>query len=449
VVLDELPTREFAKIREAQAAWKAQGVETDLLELGAVFSFEGTLFDSRLTLICTRAVHATVDQARRQREEISGWSGKELRRQEVLLQRPSGMISLRSQDGSTVVSARNAMWFEPIKEEGLTVPDVEFGKGFRWHGRETRRYSGSFYVAVDRHAHLALVNVLPAERLLQGVVPAEIYATAHPEALKAQAIAARNELFSKIGHRHLADPFLLCANQHCQVYKGLDAERATTSKAVLDTRGKVLFNQHGKLADCRYHSTDGGHTENSEEAWPGVNAPELRGRFTTKSPGQDPYRPLQQEEVLQFIDQPPVSWESGSSRTRNTWRWTESFSAEKVNQQVQQTHGIRRLERIEVLRRGVSGRVNHIRLHGEGRSVEVQGELVIRKLFFGLKSSLFVVEPRLDPKGTPVEWVFRGGGFGHGVGMSQNGAVEMAAGGKTFVEILQYYYHKVTLGRIY
>ena len=68
-----------------------------------------------------------------------------------------------------------------------------------------------------------------------------MFASAPPEALKAQAVTARGEVLAKIGARHLTDPYVLCAEQHCQVYGGLGGERASTDAAVRATRGEALF----------------------------------------------------------------------------------------------------------------------------------------------------------------------------------------------------------------
>src|SRR5260370_39390520 len=79
------------------------------------------------------------------------------------------------------------------------------------------------------------------ERLVKGVVPSEIFPKAHLEALKAQAVTARGEVLAKIGARHLGDPYQLCAEQHCQVYKGLAAEETGPGAAVEATRGEGVF----------------------------------------------------------------------------------------------------------------------------------------------------------------------------------------------------------------
>src|SRR2546423_13605457 len=113
--------------------------------------------------------------------------------------------------------------------------------GYAHHGFEQRLYPGRLYAAADAEGKLAVVAALPMERLVKGVVPSEIFARAHPEALKAQAVTARGEVLAKIGARHLGDPYLLCAEQHCQVYKGIAAEEPGPGAAVDATRGEALF----------------------------------------------------------------------------------------------------------------------------------------------------------------------------------------------------------------
>ena len=447
VVLDEWPTSDFERGRKAAARFAAQGVETARIELGTLFSFQGTVFDTRLTLLCAKTPLSTHREAEAQRVQLESLIPGSYRLAEVLVERPAGDVVLEQRDRGIRLTARNAVWFEPLGRE-LIVDNVEFAKGFPWHGRETRSYSGQFYGAVDRFGMLAMANVLPAEQLLRGLVPAEIYPDSPAEALKAQAVTARNELFSKIGHRHLADPYLLCGDQHCQVYKGLGAHRRQADQAVRDTRGHVMFDEAGRLADARYHSTCGGHTENAAEAWPEVTSPNLVGRSDAPPAKEDPFAPVTDAEVASFLASPPDSYCARSPKGKSTFRWTRTLSAKEMGTMVAKTRDIGTVTAIEVLHRGVSGRVNHIRIKGTSGELEVTGELVIRRLFGGLKSSLFVVAPS-QSNGTITGWTFNGGGFGHGVGMCQLGAAEMARTGKSFLDILQFYYKSVTVKRIY
>src|SRR6202012_2917333 len=101
---------------------------------------------------------------------------------------------------------------EPGPSGLLTLADVDNEHG----GKEPRRDFGKLYVTVDNAGQLAVVNAVPEDKLLAGLVPAEMSASSPPEALKAQAVAARNELLAKIGTRHLTDPHPLCSTVPCQ-----------------------------------------------------------------------------------------------------------------------------------------------------------------------------------------------------------------------------------------
>ena len=90
---------------------------------------------------------------------------------------------------------------------------VEYAKGFPWHGRENRFYYGEVVITVGKNALLAAINLLPSEDLLKGLVPSETYTSAPDEALRSQAIVARGELLAKIGLRHFSDPYVICASQ--------------------------------------------------------------------------------------------------------------------------------------------------------------------------------------------------------------------------------------------
>src|SRR5207253_11403234 len=161
---------------------------------------------------------------------------------------------------------------------------------YSFHGYETRTYPGRLFATVDASGSLALVAAVGMERLVKGVVPSEIFARAHLEALKAQAVTARGEVLAKVGARHLGDPYLLCAEQHCQVYRGAGAETAATDAAVDATRGEALFarvpgeplgeggSTVSRLVDSVYSAVCGGYTEDNDVVWGTPPDPSLRGR---------------------------------------------------------------------------------------------------------------------------------------------------------------------------
>jgi stage II sporulation protein D len=87
-----------------------------------------------------------------------------------------------------------------------------------------------------------------------------------------------------------------------------------------------------------------------------------------------------------------------------------------------------------------------LRIEGSGKSVEIAGELRIRRALGGLKSSMFVVDEARDRHG---RFVVRGGGHGHGVGLCQHGAMGMAGAGKSYEEILRHYYRDCDVAKLW
>ena len=113
---------------------------------------------------------------------------------------------------------------------------------------------------------LTIVNRLPLDRYLRGVVPWEMPDDWHREALRAQAVVARSYALATLKPGTLFD---LYADTRSQVYGGIRAEAATTNRAIGSTAGRVV-SWNGRIATTFYHSTSGGRTVSNEEAWPGA-----------------------------------------------------------------------------------------------------------------------------------------------------------------------------------
>jgi SpoIID/LytB domain protein len=123
------------------------------------------------------------------------------------------------------------------------------------------------------------VLLVPLEELLRGLVPSEMPASAPPEALRAQAVTARSNVLAQVGTRHLADPWSICSDVHCQAYRGEAAHVASTDAAVRATRGEAIVDAAtGRIVDGVYSAMCGGHGEDNEAVWGGTPNPSLRGR---------------------------------------------------------------------------------------------------------------------------------------------------------------------------
>ncbi len=143
-------------------------------------------------------------------------------------------------------------------------------------------YRGEIHVVLNPRGRINIVNALPLEDYLRGVVPMELSPGAYPEieALKAQAVAARSYALAHLG-QHDDEGFDLVDDTRAQVYGGLSAERELTNRAIDATRGMaVVFpNEEGKLVpiEALYTANCGGRTENNDEVFGGRALPYLRG----------------------------------------------------------------------------------------------------------------------------------------------------------------------------
>jgi SpoIID/LytB domain protein len=443
VVLARLPMDGLERLRRQASVWKGRGVQTQMMEIGTVFGLKGRVFDNRAYLL-VQGPFASLAGARRAAEGHlkSGHLDRAYTVQK-LQRRPFGVFEARDTGTGTRIRARDGIWFAPHKGQRLTV--VVAG------ARGPRQYWGPVYVTVDRGGTLAVVNAAPADRMLAGLVPAEIFPSAPTAALRAQAVAARGELLAKIGTRHLADPYLLCSRQHCQVYAGVGQEHPRTTRAVNATRGQVLVRAGGSLVDTVYSASCGGHTEHNDNVWPVEPDPNLRGRLDAGAGGRAlaPFRGgITAANLDRWLTTRPPTWCARARYNRDKYRWATTIEAPRLDALTRRL-GLGPVRALEVRSRGVSGRARVLRVSGERGSKLVRGELTIRRLLGGLRSSMFLVAPVAGPDGKPAAFRFTGGGWGHGVGMCQTGATGMAAAGKTYQEILGHYYAGSRLVTLY
>lgn len=296
-----------------------------------------------------------------------------------------------------------------------------------WIGQ--RRYRGRVQLRLEA-GRLQVVNHVPLEVYLPSVVGSEMPASWPLEALRAQAVAARTYALKA---RKPAAVFDLQATTSSQVYKGVEAETPSTRAAVEGTRGLVLT-YNNALIDAVFHSSSGGNTESSGDLWPRqlpylVSVPD----YDNASPVRDWRQPLDQTKLRQAFP------ELGGALV------------------------------IDVLSTTPTGRVRQARVVGPSGQLALTGAQLRSRL--GLKSTWvrFELVPTSATPGesaslTPpppvaaltlpapagvsdeaVQLMAVGRGFGHGVGMSQWGALAMAQRGDTYAAILRHYYRGTEL----
>lgn len=274
-----------------------------------------------------------------------------------------------------------------------------------------RPYRGIVEIRRTSSGRLTVINELDLEEYLYGVVRSEMDPRWPPEALRAQAVAARSLAVHSAG-RFAAEGYDVRSTTDSQVYGGVAAEDARTTTAVDATRGQVIL-YDGRVVFAAFHADSGGATENSEFVWGGV-VPHLRGV-------QDPY-----------------------SRDAPNHQWTLRLEFGAIEAALQRAgRPVTGLQRVEIVATSPSGRVMTLRLvtatgHVDVRGTEFRAALGVATV----RSTLFAV--RALPGDAAVELIGRGSG--HGVGMSQWGARGQALAGRDYTEILRFYYTGVSIG---
>jgi stage II sporulation protein D len=277
-------------------------------------------------------------------------------------------------------------------------------------------FSGIYPVHIERRAgHLFVTVTMSLEEYVAAVLMAESGDFENMESQKAMAVVARTYAMRFMG-QHTKDGFDFCDTTHCQVF-GWKAANAAIHSAVDATHGEVL-RYDGKLAQTFYHQNCGGTTAAAREAWPAVSEAYLTSHADTYCAARGV---LKWESPIRVADLDRALRAAGLAMPAG---WHE----------------------IEVVSRSQSGRAQRLKLsNGAGGSVPISASTlrfaVDRELGWNkIRSDLY------DVRNAGEQIVFSGRGSGHGVGMCQAGAEEMAREGKSYREILSFYYPGTQLG---
>lgn len=338
-------------------------------------------------------------------------------------------------------------------------------KGLKRVGRQAF-YRGEIEITKynKKNGYFHIVNVIDVEDYLKGVVPNEMPVHFGLEALKAQSIAARNYVLSPRIKAY--DAFDVVDSVASQVYFGAGSEKELSNQAVKETQGVVaLYNWDLILA--QYSSTAGGYTESfsnvfsdpTTKMFPSVSKPYLLAK-----PDMLSQKPLNNEEaVTEFYKSRPDSYDIKSPyfRWEKTWTKDDLQKVLQNNLPSQSATGfvhpvfkkgdnLGEILKIDVKKRGESGKIIELEIVTKNQNYTVFKELVIRRLFTNqgkaLPSANVVFEHEFDNDGNLLSLKAYGGGYGHGVGLSQYGAGFMAVELKLpYEKILKHYYTDITL----
>lgn len=323
------------------------------------------------------------------------------------------------QKGNIKVTAKDG-------SDRITVANLTRGDG-------VPSYRGSFELITTAEG-IVLVNELPLEEYLYAVVPSEMPASYEIEALKAQAVCARSYAYNQTQEMsypeyqaHVDD------STSFQVY-GNSKEQESAIRAVNETSGQKLW-YHNQVVTAYYYSTSCGKSTGIE-AW--GTAPDENNQY------------------LQSVD---ICKEDGKAYEEALpwYRWKavvpEATLSDLIELNTATEIGV--LQNVKITKQGESGIALQIVAEGDKGSVTVDTENKIRRALGGkgyqiekqdgsvtdsstlLPSAFFTIEKK------DGNYVINGGGFGHGIGMSQNGANEMAKEGKTYIDILGLFYQGI------
>lgn len=342
---------------------------------------------------------------------------------------------------------------------------VAFNRGD--HGR--RLYAGTMRIQPNAYGNYTLVNTVPIETYLRGVVPHEIGLGAPPTAIEAQAVLARTYALRNL-RRFAIDNYQLCADTQCQVYWGLGGAAPESDRAITATRGMVLT-YNNELVDALYSSTTGGVTAPFSNVWNGPDRPYLQAVIDSPVAGT---WDLSQQSLADeanfraFIGRTDGFNEKGWDMFR--WRRTatlQDIATDLKRYLTSKQHPLADFTQVQSLRvteRSPAGRVQRMEVQTNRGLIELEKDEILRALYTP-NSILFYLDPIYEnpPQGqaaapatpapgqtaaspqpgpTPVirGYAFVGGGFGHGVGMSQTGAYNLGRLGWSGERILTFYF---------
>lgn len=321
---------------------------------------------------------------------------------------PSGSVLNFGTDGTSITLngiAQNDITLSPNNNSNLVTLTS---------GSTSNKYLGSFLIKFYNGKVLP-INVVDTESYLKGVVGYELDNSCPIEALKAQAVAARNYAISRIGYA-ATNGYDFDDTPAYQTYRGYDASLTNVIGAVDQTKGQVLL-YNDKLVEALYSAWHGGISEDSENVW-GNYVPYLRSV-------QDSFENL--------------SWPNGNVVLTNAQIQTILVSKKYIAS----TDTFVNLD-LNSITKFTSGRVSNINIIYKDAAGTVQTKSVTNdctRTFLGLPSNLYTV----TYDSVNGAYTFSGKGNGHGLGMSQVGAKNRAAAGQTYEDILKFYYQNVYL----
>lgn len=268
--------------------------------------------------------------------------------------------------------------------------------------RKPRYYDDNLFIYIENN-YLRLINNTYLDNYIAGVTEAEAGTHSTVEFYKVQSILARTYALAHL-YKHGPEGFNLCDQVHCQAFHGRTNDREIW-QAIEESKGKVVVDEELQLITAAFHSNSGGQTVNSEDVW-GSRTTYLRSvadSFSLKMPNARWERKMLISDWLDYLKlrhNYPVNDSAAKNTALNFKQWSRKVHLEYGNCKVPLK--------------------------------TVRTDLQLKSTFFSL-----------EPKGDTL--IFKGRGFGHGIGMCQEGAMHMTKAGYSHEDVLKFYYKHVYL----
>ncbi|MCC8096437.1 MAG: SpoIID/LytB domain-containing protein [Tannerellaceae bacterium] len=382
------------------------------------------------------------------------------------------------------------LFFMPTSEkDSFIIKEVTIGVDFHWERKEDQEFQGALNLVACAEGIL-VINQIDIESYLISVISSEMSATATKEFLKAHAVISRSWLLAQIEKNnwlvrteekyqncYATDEELIrwydredhilfdvCADDHCQRYQGITRASTDIVKEVItETRGEILVSEEN-ICDARFSKCCGGVTEKFEYCWepvPHTYLTALRDSEETTVPDL-----TQEAEAIRWIQESPNAFcltnnkailsqvlNNYDQETTDFYRWETTYSQEELSELICRKSGKDLGDILDLipLERGTSGRIQKLKIVGSKQTFTIGKELEIRRTLSEshLYSSAFIVEKHNVEDKVPGQFIFKGAGWGHGVGLCQIGAAVMGNKGYTYKEILSHYFKQSEIEKRY
>lgn len=376
-----------------------------------------------------------------------------------------GEVSIEGDGERVIYSVLNG-------KSAIILENQAIGLGFHWEQGIESAFEGRMEVVRQPDGTWLTLNRVPLESYIFSVIGSEMNPEAPLEFLKAHAIISRSwamrqmlrsreEADNTSGHSPAAKPtddagitefirwedgsahagFDVCSDDHCQRYQGIPSHAARRAReAVNATRGVVLTDSAGLIADARFSKSCGGHTELFSTCWQDTDMPYLPAK-------EDPWCDISHISKKELTHLLSTCFKGYDRQAGSVSEWTAIVDKKELSSRINKIYGLNpgMILSLEPLHQGPSGRIDRLLVRGSERSVIVGKELAIRRLLDArcLRSSAF------DISDSGNTFILTGRGWGHGVGLCQTGAARMALNGMSCAEILDFYYPTTSLTKFY